>query len=162
MGLFGFGGVLPWARRGLVEQRNWLTAQEFAEALSIGQILPGPNVANLSIMVGSRFYGAAGAVIAFSGLMLAPLAVILLLAVLYDHYGQLPMFQHAFRGTAAAAAGLVVAMGYNMVARQARLWRKTGVTAAALVGSGVLALPLLAVLLVLAPLSILLAWRGSK
>jgi chromate transporter len=162
IGLFGFGGVLPWARRGLVEQRNWLTSEEFAEALSLGQILPGPNVVNLSVMVGSRFHGPTGALLAFSGLMLAPLAIILLLAVLYDHYGQLPVFQHAFRGTAAAAAGLVLAMGFNMAAKQARLWRKAGVTVAALAGSGVFALPLMTVLGVLAPLSVVLAWRGRK
>jgi len=64
MGLVGFGGVLPWARRVLVEQRKWLSSEEFAEALSLGQILPGPNVVNLSIMVGRRFHGAAGAVLA--------------------------------------------------------------------------------------------------
>jgi chromate transporter len=74
MGLVSFGGVLPCARRALVEERNWLTGDEFADALSLGQILPGPNVVNLSIMVGARFHGAIGALLAFSGLMLAPLA----------------------------------------------------------------------------------------
>src|SRR4051812_37059523 len=75
MGLTSFGGVLPWARRMLVEERAWLTNKEFLDALSLGQILPGPNVVNLSIMVGARFHGAVGAVLAFSGLMLAPLAI---------------------------------------------------------------------------------------
>ncbi|MBV8665967.1 MAG: chromate transporter [Burkholderiaceae bacterium] len=166
MGLVAFGGVLPWARRALVEQRRWLSAEEFAEALSLGQVLPGPNVVNLAVMVGARFHGALGAMLAFTGLMLAPLAIILLLAVLYGHYGQLGVVQHAIRGTAAAAAGLVVAMGYNMVRRQAQkqahAWRKSGVTAAAFAGSGLLALPLLWVLAVLAPVSMLLAWRGHK
>lgn len=162
MGLFGFGGVLPWARRALVEQRQWLSAEEFAEALSLGQILPGPNVVNLSIMVGARFHGPVGALLGFSGLMLAPLAIVLMLAALYGQYGQLPVVQHAMRGTAAAAAGLVVAMGYNMVRRQPRVARKASVTAAAFAGSGLLALPLLWVLAALAPLSILLAWRGRK
>ncbi len=147
-----------------MEQRNWLTAQEFAEALSLGQILPGPNVVNLSVMVGSRFHGPTGALLAFSGLMLAPLMIILLLAVLYDHYGQLSVFQHAFRGTAAAAAGLVVAMGFNMAAKTSQIVGVRRVLLhAALVGSGMLALPLLtAVLGILAPLSVFLAWRGHR
>lgn len=162
MGLTSFGGVLPWARRALVEQRGWLTSEEFAEALSIGQILPGPNVVNLSVMVGSRFHGAMGALLAFSGLMLAPLAIILVLAALYGQYGQLTAVQHMFRGTAAATAGLVVAMGVSMVQKQAKSWRATSVTALAFVGSGVLALPLLLVLGVLAPASVFLSWRAHK
>jgi len=162
MGLVGFGGVLPWARRVLVEQRKWLSSEEFAEALSLGQILPGPNVVNLSIMVGRRFHGAAGAVLALSGLMLAPLAIILMLAELYGHYGQVVAVQHAIRGTAAASAGLVVAMGYNMVTRQAAAWRTSGVTALAFTGSALLALPLLMVLCVLIPLSIFLSWWSKK
>jgi chromate transporter len=162
MGLTGFGGVLPWARRALVERRNWLTSEEFSEALSLGQILPGPNVVNLSIMVGARFHGAIGALLAFGGLMLAPLVIILMLAALYGQYGQLTAVQHAFRGTAAATAGLVVAMGFNMVAKQTKSWRTTSVTALAFVGSGVLALPLLMVLGVLAPTGIFLSWRSRK
>ena len=67
MGLSGFGGVLPWARRGLVEKRGWLTEQEFAEVLSLGQFLPGPNIGNMSIIIGSRFAGWRGAVAAFCG-----------------------------------------------------------------------------------------------
>ena len=162
MGLVGFGGVLPWARRVLVEQRKWLSSEEFAEALSLGQILPGPNVVNLSIMVGRRFHGAAGAILAFSGLMLAPLAILLSLAELYGHYGQLIVVQNAIRGTAAASAGLVVAMGFNMVAKQVKSWRTRGITALAFAGSGVLALPLLMVLCVLVPISIFLSWWARK
>lgn len=162
MGMVGFGGVLPWARRMLVEERKWLTSEEFAEALSLGQILPGPNVVNLSIMVGRRFHGTSGALLAFSGLMLAPLAIILTLAELYGHYGQIVVVQHAIRGTAAASAGLVVAMGFNMVARQVKTWGAGSITAIAFIGSGMLALPLLAVLCVLVPAGIFLSWRSSK
>ena len=162
MGMVGFGGVLPWARRMLVEERNWLTSEEFAEALSLGQILPGPNVVNLSIMVGRRFHGAWGAFLAFSGLMLVPLAIILILAELYGQYGQLIAVQNAIHGTAAASAGLVVAMGFTMVSKQVKAWRTSGITVLAFVGSGVLSIPLLAVLCVLVPVSIFLSWWNSK
>lgn len=158
MGLTSFGGVLPWARRILVEQRAWLTNEEFADALSFGQILPGPNIVNVSIMVGIRFQGTVGALCAFSGLMLAPLAIIFLLAMLYTQYGQLEVVQNIFRGTGAATAGLVVAMGYRMATKQQRSWRTVLITVLALIGSGILGMPLLSVLGILAPVSIGLAW----
>ncbi len=162
MGLTSFGGVLPWARRMLVEERAWLTSEEFLDGLSLGQILPGPNVVNLSIMVGARFHGAAGAVLAFSGLMLAPLAIILLLAVLYAEYGHLSAVQRAFSGTAAATAGLIVAMGLNMLDKQPKSWRSVGIAILAFIGAGALGLPLLTVLTVLAPISIILAWSQAS
>jgi chromate transporter len=158
MGLTSFGGVLPWARRMLVEERGWLTSKEFLDGLSLGQILPGPNVVNLSIMVGARFHGAIGAVLAFSGLMLAPFAIIMSLAVLYTQFGHLAAVQRAFSGTAAATAGLIVAMGLNMLAKQSKSWRSVGITLLAFCGAGVLGLPLLAVLAVLTPISIFLIW----
>ncbi len=162
MGLISFGGVLPFARRALVEQRKWLTSDEFSDALSLGQILPGPNVVNLSIMVGARFHGAVGAVLSFCGLMLAPLAIILGLATLYGAYGQVTAVQHVINGTAAASAGLVVAVGYNMLARQAKSWCTSGVSLLAFVSCGLLAWPLLLVLGVLTPISIFIAWYNRK
>ncbi len=159
MGVVSFGGVLPWARRMLVEQRGWLTGAEFVEMLSLGQILPGPNVVNLSIMVGNRFHGGIGALLAFSGLLLAPLSIILLLALLYAQYGYLPAVQRAIAGTSAATAGLVVAMGIKMALLESRAWHSVLIVAGAFAGAGLLGLPLLTVLAVLAPLGLLLAWR---
>lgn len=162
MGLTSFGGVLPWARRMLVEERAWLTHDEFAEALSLGQVLPGPNIVNVSIMVGTRFQGVSGAICAFSGLMLAPFIIILLLAMLYTQYGHLDVVRSIFRGMGAATAGLVVAMGCRMAIKQHRSWRTVAMTALALVGSGVLRWPLLMVLAILVPISIGLTWGERK
>jgi chromate transporter len=161
MGLVSFGGVLPWARRMLVEQRRWLSNEEFVHMLSLGQMLPGPNVVNVSIMVGNRFHGGIGALLAITGLLLAPLLIILVLALLYTEYGHLPAVQRAFAGTAAATAGLVLAMGIKMLVLQPRTWPVGVVTVATFAGAGLLGLPLLAVLAVLAPLGILLAWKFS-
>src|SRR5882672_10469910 len=105
MGISGFGGVLPWARRIVVEERKWLTPHEFTELLGLCQFLPGPNVVNLSVCVGARFRGVAGSLTAFAGLMLPPLAVVLCLGELYMRYGQLEVVHAALRGIAAAAAG---------------------------------------------------------
>jgi chromate transporter len=162
MGLISFGGVLPFARRALVEQRKWLTSEEFNEALSLGQILPGPNVVNLSVMVGARFHGAIGAILSFCGLMFAPLAIILALATLYGAYGQVAAVQHVINGTAAASAGLVVAVGYNMLVGQARSWSTSGVSLLAFISCGLLAWPLLLVLGVLTPISIFITWCKRK
>jgi chromate transporter len=159
VGLTSFGGVMPFARRMLVEERRWLTEREFIESLSLGQVLPGPNVVNLSIMVGARFQGKSGALLAFLGLMAAPLAIVLMLATFYGEYGHLPMVQRAFSGIAAATAGLVVAMGLNMVIKLPRRAQMLIVTAVAFLASGVFGLPLVGVLLTLAPISIALAWR---
>ncbi len=162
MGLNSFGGVLPWAHRMLVEQRGWLTHEEFAETLSLGQILPGPNIVNVSIMVGARFHGIGGAIFAFSGLMLGPFVIILLLAMLYEHYGHLETIRSLFRGMAAATAGLIIATGFRMAIKQHRSWRTALITTLALVGAGVLGLPLLMILAVLAPISIGLAWSTRQ
>ena len=82
LALQGFGGVLPVAQRELVEKRRWLTREQFAEALSIGQVLPGPNIVNMALMIGDRLFGWRGAVAAMAGILAAPLVIVLLLALL--------------------------------------------------------------------------------
>jgi len=159
VGLSGFGGVLPWARRMLVEQKGWLSEKEFTEALSLGQIIPGPNIVNLSIMVGARFQGAAGALLAFSGLMLAPLVIVLVLGALHEQYGQIDWVRRAIGGVAAVAAGLVIGTGFKMAMAQRRALWPVAIAVAAFVGAGVLRFPLIAVLLVLAPVGIAIAWK---
>jgi chromate transporter len=114
VGLSGFGGVLPFARRMLVEQRRWMTAEEFNTQLGLCQFLPGPNVVNLAVVVGKRHGGLAGAIVAPFGLLAGPLLIVLLLAMLYDRYGELPLVQSMLRGIAAAGAGLLFAMAWRM------------------------------------------------
>lgn len=114
VGLSGFGGVLPFARRMLVEQRRWMTAEEFNAQLGLCQFLPGPNVVNLAVIVGKRSQGLAGAIVAPVGLLAGPIAIVLLLAMLYDAYGNLPVAQSMLRGIAAVGAGLLFAMVWRM------------------------------------------------
>lgn len=114
VGLSGFGGVLPFARRMLVEQRCWMTAEEFNAQLGLCQFLPGPNVINLAVVVGKRYQGLAGAIVAPVGLLAGPLAIVLLLALLYDAYGSLPIAQGMLRGIAAVGCGLLFAMAWRM------------------------------------------------
>jgi chromate transporter len=114
LALQGFGGVLPVAQRELVEKRAWLTREEFAETLSVGQVLPGPNVVNMSLMIGDRFFGWRGALCALAGILCAPLAIVLTLAALYAQIAATPMAAGAIRGMGAVAAGLIFAMAIKL------------------------------------------------
>ncbi len=114
VGLSGFGGVLPFARRMLVDERKWMTAEEFNTQLGLCQFLPGPNVVNLAVLVGKRYRGLPGAIVAPTGLMAGPFLIVLALALLYDRWGGLPLAQDMLRGIAAAGCGLLFATAWRM------------------------------------------------
>ena len=107
--LSGFGAALPWARRMIVDEKRWMTAQEFNESFALSQFLPGPNVVNFSVVFGARFAGVAGALAAFLGLMVPPLIIVLVLAVLYARFGDLSVLSRILSGVTCAAIGLLIA-----------------------------------------------------
>jgi chromate transporter len=115
LALQGFGGVLAVAQRELVERQRWMTPAQFLELLSLGQVLPGPNIVNMALMIGDRFLGWRGAVAALVGLMFAPLLIVLLLAALYRQTMDQPMVAGALRGMGAVAAGLVIATALKLL-----------------------------------------------
>jgi chromate transporter len=164
LALQGFGGVLPVARHELVEHQQWLSPDEFAELLSIGQVLPGPNVINLALMIGHRFFGLRGAFAALSGMMLIPMVLVLALAAVYGQLASHPLAANALRGMGAVSAGLVVATALKIVPslRRNPMGRVTALAVAAAATAAVLwlHLPLLAIVLGLGGLGMLLAWRG--
>ena len=157
IGLCGIGSMLVWTRRVIVDERHWMSEAEFAETLSLGQFLPGPEIANISIYVGSKFRGPVGATVAFLGLTAAPLAVGLVLGILYLRYPHLPVIQNILGGISAAAAGMLIATGIKMLMPHRR--RPTALFFAMLAFAGIIVakLPLLAVLAGLVPLSIAVA-----
>lgn len=157
-GARGFGGAMPWARRVLVEERRWLTPREFTDVFGLCNFLPGPNIVNVSVVVGARFGGPRGAVVAFLGLMTLPFLVVLALAALYTRYGHLAGIDAALRGVGAAAGGLVFATGVKMAEGLPRTALAVGFLALAFVAIGLLRWPLVPVLFTLAPLSVLAAW----
>lgn len=162
LALSGFGGVLPWAHRTLVEKKGWLTQREFVETLALGQLLPGPNIGNMAVMIGYRFAGYAGVAAAFAGLVGGPFLIMIALGLLYRSYGALPLVQHALSGMSAVAAGLVLATGLKMTGSMKRHWRPWLFTALALAGVGALRWPLLAVVGGLAPFAVAAAWRDKS
>ena len=115
LALQGFGGVLAIVQRELVERRRWLTAEQFVEDWAVAQVLPGPNVVNLSLMLGDRFFGLRGALVAMAGILTFPLLGVLLLATLYASVQTLPVAQGALRGMGAVAGGLITATGLKLL-----------------------------------------------
>lgn len=114
LALQGFGGVLAIVQRELVEKKRWMTQEEFVEDWAVAQILPGPNVVNLSLMIGSRYFGFPGAMAALAGMLAVPLILVLLCALLYAHYASHPGVAGALRGMSAVAAGLIAAAGIKL------------------------------------------------
>ncbi len=115
LALQGFGGVLAVVQRELVDRKKWLTPEEFVEDWAVAQILPGPNVVNLSLMLGDRYFGLRGALVALAGMLTFPLLGVLLLAALFSGVAESPAAQGALRGMGAVAAGLIAATGLKLV-----------------------------------------------
>ena len=166
LALQGFGGVLAVVQREIVERKRWLTQEEFIEDWAVAQIMPGPNVVNLSIMIGARSFGPAGALAAMAGLLLAPLALVLLLAVFHARYADHPAVAGALRGMAAVSAGLIAATGLRLSTALAKnllpLPWSAGLALAAFVLLAWLRVPLVWVLPPLGALGCVLVWRRLR
>jgi chromate transporter len=156
----GFGGALPWAQRMIVDQRRWMTTEEFNEAFALSQFLPGPNVVNFAVVFGARFGGGAGAAVALVGLMGPPLVIVTVLAVLYARYGDLEALGRILSGVTAAAAGLLMAVVAKMAAPLfTKRWDWAPLVAIlAFIGVAIMRWPLPLVFAGLAPVSIAFAW----
>lgn len=159
----GFGGVLAVAQRELVDRKRWFTREEFIEEWAVAQIVPGPNMINLAIMLGGRYFGWRGAVAAVAGMLTLPLLMIILLALLYGSVSQDPAVQGALRGMGAVAAGLIAANGLKLI--PGLKTNVLGRALCALLGLGCLVavawlrLPLAAVLLGLGVIGMGVAYR---
>ena len=166
LALQGFGGVLAVVQRELVEKKQWLTREEFVEDWAVAQILPGPNVVNLSLMLGDRYYGLSGALLAMAGMLFFPLLVVLAMALLYSGVADQPQIQGALRGMGAVTAGLITATGIKLSPAlrvnplgQTLCWLLVALTFVAI---GLLRIPLVWVLLGLASLSCGQAYRALR
>jgi chromate transporter len=158
MGLLGFGGVAPWVRQVIVEERRWMDDREFAALLGLSQVLPGANTINMAVLVGDRFRGISGAAAAVFGLVALPLAIAVAIVELYGAVSQNAFVAAAIAGAGAGAAGLVVGTGLK-IARNLKLSpRVILVTLVTFVAVGLLRLPLVWVIVCLVPLSIAAAW----
>ncbi|MBA4177608.1 MAG: chromate transporter [Leptothrix sp. (in: Bacteria)] len=166
LALQGFGGVIPLAQRELVERERWLTREQFLELLSISQVLPGPNIVNMALIYGDRCFGWRGALAASSGVLAAPMVLVLVLAIVVRQAQHLPAVDHALRGMGVAAAGLVLSTAWKLAGGLRRnalgLPLATAFGALTLLAVAVLRWPLAVVVLGLGTLSVALAWRRIK
>jgi chromate transporter len=160
MSLAGFGGVLVWARRGIVDQHRWMTAEEFNETFALCHFLPGPNIVNLSVVFGSRFRGVAGGIAAFAGLVGPPMVIATILAALYARYGEIDALRRILAGVSCAAVGLLIAVVFKMMMPLIKKRDAVGlaILLAVFIAIGLLRQPLQAVLLVAIPLSLAITY----
>ena len=155
--------MLAVAQRELVERKGWLTREQFVDMLSVAQVLPGPNIVNLSMMIGDRWFGLRGAMSALAGMLALPLVIVLVLSSLYSRYQQHPAVSGALRGMGVVAAGLVLATALKLLPTLRR--NPLGLpTSLAVAGATTLAVtwlhwPLLWIIALLGTLAIALAWR---
>ncbi len=160
--LQGFGGVLAIAQREMVDKRRWFTREQFLEDWAVAQVLPGPNIVNLSLMFGDRHFGWRGALVAVAGMLTIPLLGLLVLAVLFSSVAETAVAQGILRGMGAVAAGLIIAAGLKLAAalKSSVMGRAACALVAALafVAVAVLRVPLVWVLLGLGGLSSVWAW----
>jgi chromate transporter len=166
LALQGFGGVLAVAQRELVERLGWLSREDFLDTFAIAQVLPGPNIVNISLMLGDRFFGTRGAFAALAGMLCFPSLIVIAMAALYGEFASLPMVSNALRGMGAVSAGLILATGLKLLPslKASPLGRPLALLLALLTIAAVvvlhLALPLL--LLSLGSIGMALAWRGLR
>jgi chromate transporter len=166
MSLSGFGGVLAFARRGIVDQHKWMTADEFNEAFALCHFLPGPNIVNLSVVFGSRFRGIGGGIAAFAGLVGPPVVIVTILAAVYARFGEIDVLRRILSGVSCAAVGLLISVVFRMMMPLLKRRDLVGfvILLAVFIATGLVRLPLPAVLLAAIPLSIaitvVMRWRA--
>ena len=160
IGARSFGGVMPWAHRTMVEERRWLTQSDFAETIGLCQVLPGPNIGNASIVLGKRWFGVTGSVVAFLGLMALPFIWVMALGILYLEWASNPVVRAVVTGVGATGAGLFIGtalkLGRAIVNRPAALVLVAGCFATVGVGR----VSMLIVLPISAAIGIFFARRG--
>lgn len=163
LALQGFGGVLAVVQRELVEKKRWMTNDEFVEDWAVAQIMPGPNVVNLSIMIGERYFGWRGAVAALAGMLTFPLVLVLAVAVVYAQFATQPAVAGALRGMGAVAAGLIAGMGLKLSSTLRKhplgLAVCVGLVALTVIAMAVLRWPLFWTLPSVGLLACVLTWR---
>jgi chromate transporter len=163
LALQGFGGVLAVVQRELVEKKRWMTNDEFVEDWAVAQIMPGPNVVNLSIMIGERYFGWRGAMAALAGMLTFPLVLVLAVAVVYAQFASQPAVAGALRGMGAVAAGLIAGMGLKLSSTLRKhplgLAVCVGLVALTVIAMAVLRWPLFWTLPSVGLLACVLTWR---
>lgn len=163
VGMLGFGGIAAALFHVVVERRKWLSAEEYASTLGLGQVLPGANLINLATMIGDRFQGSLGALLALSGLLSMPIVILVALATLYDQFSNLPDVKSGIAAAAAGAVGLTFGTGVKLARTILKSPVPVAIALTSFVAIGLLRFPMLATILALAPVAIAMGfWRDQR
>ena len=163
IGLFSFGGGLTgWMYQEIVTRRRWMSEDDFLTGLALCQVMPGINVSNLVVYIGQRLRGVLGSCVALVGLLAGPFVVVIGMVMIYERIAGLSWLQAAMDGVAAAAIGLLLLIGFKGAERAVRIPWSAVIMTAIVVAVGLLQWPLVPVVLVLAPVSVALAWSGVR
>lgn len=166
LALQGFGGVLPVAQRELVEKRRWFTNEEFLEEWAVAQVLPGPNVVNLSIIYGTKQFGVLGALVATAGMLVLPIMALIIIAIAYLSFGQYTVASGVLRGMGAVAAGLIAGACLKLASALKEhplgKWGAYAIAVLCFLLVGIVRVPLVYVLLTLGIFSIVMTYRQIK
>jgi chromate transporter len=166
LALQGVGGVLAVAQRELVERRRWMTKAQFVEEWSVAQVMPGPNIVNLSLMLGGKYFGVSGAIVSAAGLIAVPMFLVLGLAILFGGVSDSPVAQGALKGMGAVSSGLIIATGLKLATSLRQnplgLWFSAALAVASFVAVGILRVPLAWALLSLGTLGVLFTFRALR
>jgi len=146
IGARSFGGVMPWAHRVMVEERRWMTEADFAETVGLCQFLPGPNIGNASIVLGKRWFGLAGALVAFLGLMALPFVWVMALGLLYADFSSNATVRAAVTGVGAAGGGLFIGTAIKLARVLVRKPAALALVAGCFIAVGIARVSLLIVL----------------
>ncbi len=162
IGLCGFGGVASWAHRIIVEERAWLSDQDYAELLGIASVLPGANTVNIAVMLGDCYRGVTGSISAVAGLLLMPLLILVGIAALYEKYALQSDVKNAVAGAAAATAGLVLATALKMIRNLKPDFLAAASCAIVFVAVGIFQLSLTYTLIVAAAIALAIRARSER
>ena len=164
IGSFSFGGgLMPWIQREFVIKRGWMRDEDFLPGVAMAQILPGVNSTNMAVYVGRHLLGVSGALVALVGMLTGPFLAMLLAAYTYKAILAAPALHAAMAGVAAAAIGMLLRMGVLAVRTAGAGVLSLAVMFSVFIAIGILKWPLVPVVLVATPLSVLIAWPwGSK
>lgn len=159
IGALSFGGGLTaWLYREIVEKRNLMSGADFMGGMTLAQVMPGINMTNMSVYVGQRLRGVKGAVTAMAGLLLVPFFAIILIGTFYAQIKEIEVLHHFLDGVAATAVGLLLAMTIKAIKVTRMGAMQLFIGALVVLAVGILRLPMVPVILVLAPISIWLCW----
>jgi len=155
------GGLSAWSQRIVVENRRWMSSEEFMTGLTVARLFPGPNQINMAVYIGVRFHGLVGALAALAGMLLLPFSVLLLIGLAYFYLHMVMAVDRVLAGVVAAAAGMALSMGFKILGEYRRDPLALLLAAASFLAMDVVHVRLIPLVLVLGPIAMALYWPRS-